>query len=46
MWPTHVYRTPSKPLPKWLFGAIFWTIMPAAFVGLLIRTLLRSCRAR
>lgn len=23
MWPTHVYRTPSKPLPKWLFAVMF-----------------------
>lgn len=34
MWPTHIYRTPSEPLPGWLFVAMFWTIMPAAFAGL------------
>lgn len=32
MWPMHVYRTPSKPLPGWLFGVMFWLIMPAAIV--------------
>jgi hypothetical protein len=36
MWPTHVYRTPIKPLPKWLFDVMFWLIMPAAFVGLIL----------
>ena len=36
MWPIHVYRTPSKPLPKWLFGVMFWLIMPAAFVGMVV----------
>lgn len=34
MWPIHVYRTPSKPLPKWLFCVMFWLIMPAAFIAM------------
>ena len=34
MWPIHVYRAPSKPLPKWLFVAMFWLIMPAAFIAM------------
>jgi hypothetical protein len=37
MWPTHVYRTPSKPLPRWLFVAMFWAIVPAAIVAMMVR---------
>jgi hypothetical protein len=37
MWPTHVYRTPSKPLPKWQFAVMFWLIMPAAIVAMMVR---------
>jgi hypothetical protein len=36
MWPTHVYRTPSEPLPNWLFHLMFWLIMPPAIGGLIV----------
>ena len=36
MWPTHVYRTVSKPLPKWLFNIMFWLIMPVCIIATMI----------